>query len=638
VSAVAAEGAASERSTTVERHAGKLARMAPMIVRLLVAAAVVWAAWDGGSYSLASRQSIAVVVWWMVGLGVLLGFLRLGRPPRAVLLPVGLFLAFGAWTFASIWWSASAERPFLEVDRVLLYLGVLLLAALLARAGRGLEVAEGLALGVVAVGAVALASRCFPGWFPKRPLPQLLPGSQRRLSFPVDYWNGLASLLAVGMPLLLAIASSEHRRLVRALALAPVPLLVVDIYLASSRGAAAAAIAGALVLIALSPRRSVAVVASLIASVGAAAAISVVAAEPDLVAGMARGHDGLLTVLLVAATGAATAAAGWLVQPKARLGRRRARSTLVVAWALAVAAVAVAVALADPVQRFETFKEPPPRRASATFGPQHLFSAGGSGRWQFWSAAVGEFLHRPVGGGGAGSFEAWWAEHGTLAYFVRDAHSLYIETLGELGILGALLLVGALGTTLVLGARRARGDPLGAGLAAALVAYLVAAGVDWMWELAVVSLVGLGCAGLLLGFGAGSLRSTRWPVRAVAALVVACVCAAEALPLLVGAEVTASQAAVRAGRLDDARTAALRAVKVEPWAASPYVQLALVDEVAGRLATAREEIRAAIARDHADWRLWVVSARLATKAGDVGAARAALAQARRLNPRSPVLR
>ena len=34
---------------------------------------------------------------------------------------------------------------------------------------------------------------------------------------------------------------------------------------------------------------------------------------------------------------------------------------------------------------------------------------------------------------GAGSYESWWAQHGSISYFIRDAHSVWLETLGELG-------------------------------------------------------------------------------------------------------------------------------------------------------------------------------------------------------------
>ena len=45
---------------------------------------------------------------------------------------------------------------------------------------------------------------------------------------------------------------------------------------------------------------------------------------------------------------------------------------------------------------------------------------------------------------------------------------------------------------------------------------------------------------------------------------------------------------------------------------------------------------AAIARNSRDWRLWLVSARLSAKAGDVQAARRSLCRAAELNPRSPL--
>ena len=114
-----------------------------------------------------------------------------------------------------------------------------------------------------------------------------------------------------------------------------------------------------------------------------------------------------------------------------------------------------AIAAADPAERLRTFKQPPAE--SSTSGDailSHLVSVGGSGRWQFWDAAVDAWQKKPVLGHGAGSYEAWWARHGSLAVFVRDAHSLYLETLAELGALGLALLVAAAAAVLLASWRR----------------------------------------------------------------------------------------------------------------------------------------------------------------------------------------
>jgi exopolyphosphatase/pppGpp-phosphohydrolase len=78
------------------------------------------------------------------------------------------------------------------------------------------------------------------------------------------------------------------------------------------------------------------------------------------------------------------------------------------------------------------------------------------------------------------------------------------------------------------------------------------------------------------------------------ALVVAgvCVILAAALPLLTNREIQASQAAVRAGDLGAAFKRADNARKIEPWATSPYQQLALVSEQAQEYGDAQYWARA----------------------------------------------
>lgn len=119
-------------------------------------------------------------------------------------------------------------------------------------------------------------------------------------------------------------------------------------------------------------------------------------------------------------------------------------------------------------------------------------------RPSYWRVALEDAGMHPLLGSGAGSFDDIWIAHRPIAVNVRDAHSLYLEVLAELGPVGLALLLAMLAAPLV-GAARARGRPVVAAAAAGYSAYLVHAGLDWDWEYPVVTLVGLACgAGLLI--------------------------------------------------------------------------------------------------------------------------------------------
>jgi hypothetical protein len=302
----------------------------------------------------------------------------------------------------------------------------------------------------------------------------------------------------------------------------------------------------------------------------------------------------------------------------------------------------IAVAASDPLDRFEEFRRVPdlsgPRPGFVT---AHLLSTSGGGRWQFWAAAVDEFREHPLHGGGAGSYESWWAQHGSFAYFVRDAHSLYVETLGELGILGFSVLLALVGTATYLTVRAVRRvtvseRPTAAALAAVLGAYALAAGIDWMWEMTVVSVVAFAALGLLAALTRKPRRARSRLALGAAVAIAGVAIVLEAIPLLTQFELEESRAAEARGDGESALSSALAARSLQPWAASPYLQLALVEEEAGLLRSARERIDAAVARDPTDWRLWLVRTRLETKSGDIAAARRSIARAKALNPRSPV--
>jgi len=118
-------------------------------------------------------------------------------------------------------------------------------------------------------------------------------------------------------------------------------------------------------------------------------------------------------------------------------------------------------------------------------------------RPSYWRVALEDAGMHPLLGSGAGSFDNVWIAHRPIAANVRDAHSLYLEVLAELGPVGLALLLAMLAAPLV-SAARARGRPVVAAAAAGYSAYLVHAGLDWDWEYPVVTLAGLACGAALL--------------------------------------------------------------------------------------------------------------------------------------------
>ncbi len=430
------------------------------------------------------------------------------RPPRAAIVAGAALAALAILTLLSSGWAASDEKAFLEFTRVLMYLGVFALVAMAVRARHAAAVSDGLALGIVGVVALALASRFWWGDIGPGAPPEFFP-VQTRLHYPVNYWNGLAILAGMALPLLLRAAVAQRPAILRAVALAPVPAIAATIYLTSSRGGAAVAVAGVLVFCALTSRRTSALVAAGIAAAVAVGAVEVLLARDDLVNGplsapavAGQGHSAALWIALLGAAGGALywawcRFADWDVRLP-----RAARAACVVG--LAVVAVA-GVAAFDPAGKFEDFKRPPgdTTYTEGDFTRSHLLSSASTGRWQLWAAARDQWETRPAFGRGAGSYQSWWTEHADFPLFVRDAHSLWLEMLGELGVAGFLLIVLVFGTgfAAALSRLRAAGParPLVAALAAVLAAFAVGAAIDWMWELTIVALVAVVALGMLAG-------------------------------------------------------------------------------------------------------------------------------------------
>ena len=644
--------------TAVHAPANTLSARLRALVPILVGGVVFGLAFAGGTYGLVSRNSVAIAVWWCVALAVGLSIWPLARIPRAALVTGGLLAALAIFSLFSVLWAESNEKAFNEFNRVALFLGVYLVAVLAGARGNVRRWSDGLALGIVAVALVALGSRLFPEIFPESDIAAFLPTEQTRLSYPLNYWNGLAFLLAIGSPLLLRAAVEPGNDVRRSLAVAPLPAFAATAYLTSSRGGAVAAVVAVAAFVALTAHRWAAVGAAVAAGVGSAVAVAALLARDELVNGplaseaaRTQGRSAALVILVTCAGAALAYGVGVrylprLVTPKPHVG-----------WAATGAVIGVAligVAASDPMQRIDEFKQPPAADATTVGG--HLASASGNGRWQWWGAAVDQFRENPLAGEGAGSYEGWWLQHGEIAGFVRDAHSLYLEMLGELGIVGFLLVVGAFGSGIAVGASRVRRAdvterPTVAGLLAAFLAFALAAGIDWMWELTAVSVVAFLILGLLTGAatdvarpaGASPEREPR-PRRSVmsgiapVALVAMApfVVGAQAIPLATTLKIRDSQAAVNERDGERALADALTAARLQPWAASPHLQVALVREELGDLEEAHAAVREALAQDASNWSVWLVASRIETKLGEIEDARRSLDRAAELNPRSPV--
>ena len=631
---------------------------------LAVAAPVVALAFSGGGYALGVRSPVAVAVWWAAGLAIALGLWPRTPLPRPAAQALALLGGLAALAIASTAWASSAEAAIEEAGRSTFYAGVLLLVVAAARRGGAARWADGCAAAIAAVGLVALASRLLPALGLGAGAAQFFEG-ELYLSYPLDYWNGLAAFVALSFPLLLRIALDGRSAAVRGLAIGVLPALAGTLYLTSSRGGMLAAAIAAAVFVVLSAQRLRAALALALALVGGAAGVIVLSGREALVDGpfdgAAAAAQGRSATLLIALVCIAVACA-WRLLADIRIALPRPRPPRAVrAGAVVLAAIlcAGAVVAADPAQRFESFRAVPEDAYADISAPaddedlgtgSHLLSGAGSGRWQFWSAAGDAFADKPLLGQGAGAYESWWAQHGSIPYFTRQAHSLPLETAAELGLVGLLLLAGLAGVVALTALRRRRAAAgrqrtTLAALIGVAAGYGVGAGLDWMWEIPAVTIVALIAIGLLTGGatlpadGAHAPAAPWRPSRAMRILAPACAAVAIvllALPWLAQREVRDSRAAALAGRPAQALDAARTAQKLAPWAASPHLQHALALEAAGDVEQARHEIARAERKAPSDWRIPLVAARIEHAAGQAAAARSAFERARALNPRSPL--
>jgi O-Antigen ligase len=368
------------------------------------------------------------------------------------------------WTLASALWSAHTAQSLLDARRTLLYVAVALALITLARAGgtAALVIATQIAITFLLVyalvryllGAHELAE--FEGY---------------TLADPLGYANAVGIVAVLGSLLGLGIAARAGSVAGRAAAAATIPPLALALQLTRSNASWLALAVG----------------------LGIALLLDEVPARVVRTAGV------------VAAPSAALVLLGW------RSGFATLATPRIAGWVLLLAAVAAALGCAALAYRF-TGSSPAGRRpplrlvvivtsvcAALALTLVVAYGSSTEPRASYYRVAWHEYAAHPLLGSGAGTFALYWARSGHVASRggALDAHSLYLETLAELGPLG-LALVAAFLLYPFRAALTNRRVPYVPVAASAYVAFLVHAGLDWDWELPVVVVAGLACAAALV--------------------------------------------------------------------------------------------------------------------------------------------
>ena len=478
---------------------------------------------------------------------------------------------------------------------------------------------RGVALGILVVCVCSLTTRLAPDVWPIAA--NLF---EDRLSYPITYWNSLGLLAAIGAILCFHFTCScSEPRAVRVLAAGAVPILVTTLLLTFSRGAILAGATGLLTYVVLGRPR--ALLTGTLATAPAAGIVLFFTYQADKIAGpkptsaaaVSQGHD-LALVIGIAVLMALWIR--WLLLPvdsriatvevferpsPARIGA--------VALIAALAAVGLAATLDAPAyvaNQYERFASD--ASVERTSEPRaRLTDPGSNGRVKLWKVAIEDgFDPAKIGGQGAGTYELVWTRNRSAEESratVEDAHSLYVENLSDLGLVGFVLVVTVVLTLLYGFAARLPGPnrTLYAAILGAGLAWALHAGIDWDWEMPAVTL-------WIFALGGATLAAPAWGQRVEAELHPVLRAAVVGVLILLGlapAAITVSQgrfdAAVQAylehGNCARAIEEARRSSSALSLRPGPYRLEGYCEARRGRTREAVESMRKALDRDPHNW-------------------------------------
>ena len=590
---------------------GLAARVLPTAALAAAAWALAWIA--TGSIRASDWLPYAFLAGLLLAVALVSG--AAARPRGLELAAVGALVALAAWEALSIAWSAVPPLARDEALLTLFYVAALLVPLLTLRtpADRLFACATvAAAAGALAVG-TGIVLR-----FGSDQADHFYSG---RLSFPISYPNATAAVFLIGFwPAVVLAAQRRGSLVLRALALAAAAAIASGWLTAQSKGGIVAIVVSAALVFGLSPLRL-----RLLPPVLVAAALTAAAYQP-LTAPFRSGSVGDVehagtAILVLAGIGGVAGLVYALADRRLELGPRVVRTAGRTVLALFVAAVAVAVALFFARvyhhgwfdDQWRAFKHVP----QASGASSHLLQLG-SYRYDIWRVALHEFGHHPLAGIGSRGFGPAYLQLRDSPDTPARAHSVELDALSELGMVGFVLLVCALSLPLVPVVTRMRArDPAATAAFAGCAYWLVHASADWIWTVPACGLPFF----LLLGAGGagGERRELARRASLAGAVVAAAVAVIAFVPPWLSARLSARDQIHWAKRLD-------------PLSVDPYV------EQAARARTPREAAAAleqAVRKEPRVVELRFDLALAYVRAREPQRARAELLQARRLDPREP---
>lgn len=604
-----------------------------MLPGLLALVSIGIVAADQGGYFPTTWGWTSLAFLWVAGLTIVLR--QTVRVSKAEALFLFAWAALLAWIALSTLWSTDLSETVLEVERTLVYVSAAAMFVLVCTGRSQRPLLGGLLCAIGAVSLFSLGTRLFPNV-----LRVYDPTAAKRLAEPLGYWNGLSAFTALGAVLAFGFAAHGRTLAVRAAAAALLVPLLATFYFTFGRSGWVALTAGFLVGLGLDrrPLRPLALLVALAPLLALDVWLS--SRRPGLTdahASLARaardGHALALRLVILGLAAATVVAAFWVVERRITFPRSvKIAFALLLAVACMAGAAVVFGHYGGPVsltqRAWRNFKAPPSRAANLH---NRLFTLSSNGRYQLWRIASDDAGSHPWLGSGAGSYERYFLRHQPAHLGrVRDAHSLYVETLAELGPFGLALLIVVLGTPVAVAVKRRR--PMTAFAAGAYVVFLVHAATDWDWELPAVTLAALVCAVAMLLDERGARQTKRLSatVRSVAVVAAAGAGIFAAVGLLGNNALATSRTDLEAGKIADAQQQARRAASWAPWSSDPWDSLGDAQVAGGTKAAAIASYRKGLSIDRNDWKLWYDLAIATTGA----ARRHAMAESLALSPRS----